>query len=234
MIEDLLKNGASSLGMDLSGEEIDKFKAYLSEILFWNAKMNLTAIKKEDDIVVKHFLDSLLPLKVFPITSQSIVDIGAGAGLPGIPIKIVRSAVHLTLLESVGKKVDFLKHVIDKLFLSHTVAIWGRAEDVAGDLREKFDIAISRAVAPLNVLSEYCLPLTKVGGSMIALKSENIEGEIGEAQGAIKILGGKLKGVHKVKLPTTDIVRSIVIIEKISKTPEKYPRRAGTAKKKPL
>lgn len=234
MIDDLLKNGASSLGMDLGGEEIDKFRIYLGEILSWNDKMNLTAIKKEDDIVVKHFLDSLLPLKVFPIVSQSIVDVGAGAGLPGIPIKIVRGAVPLTLLESTGKKVDFLKHVINKLFLSHTVAIWGRVEEAAVDLREKFDVSISRAVAPLNVLCEYCLPLTKAGGSMIALKSENIEGEIGEAQNAIKILGGKLKEVHKVKLPTTDIVRSIVIIEKISKTPEKYPRRAGTAKRKPL
>ena len=234
MTEDLLQTGAEALSLFLTEAQREKFRIYLKELQHWSDKINLTSIKDADDIIVKHFLDSLAVLLAFPITSQSIIDIGAGAGLPGIPIKIVRDDVSLTLLDSVGKKVEFLKHVIAELKLNKTSALWGRAEDLAAAMRGKFDIAISRAVAPLNILCEYCLPFVKVGGFMIALKSDKIDKELEEAKSAIKILGGSLKEVERIKLPTTDIVREIVIIEKIVKTPAAYPRKAGTAKKKPL
>ena len=234
MIEEILKNAKTYLELDLTAGQVEKFKLYAQELLLWNKKVNLTAIKNEDDVAVKHFLDSLLPLKIFPVSGQSIIDIGAGAGFPGIPIKIARPNTSLILVESVGKKVEFLNHIIKTLGLSDSLVVWGRAEDVVKENRERFDIAISRAVAPLNVLCELCLPFVKIGGVMIALKSENVKEEIYSSENALKQLGGRLKEVHKVQLPTTDIIRSIVVIDKISATPESFPRRAGMAKKKPL
>jgi 16S rRNA (guanine527-N7)-methyltransferase len=234
MIEEILKNAKTYLELDLTAGQTEKFKLYAQELLLWNKKVNLTAIKNENDVAVKHFLDSLLPLKIFPVSTQSIIDIGAGAGFPGIPIKIARPNTSLILVESVGKKVEFLNHIIKALGLSDSLAVWGRAEDVAKESRETFDIAISRAVAPLNVLCELCLPFVRLGGVMIALKSEDVKDELGACENAIKVLGGRLKEVCKVQLPTTDIIRSIVVIDKISATPESFPRRAGMAKKRPL
>jgi 16S rRNA (guanine527-N7)-methyltransferase len=204
------------------------FDRYLQELLEWNKKFNLTAITSPEEIRKKHFEDSLLLLKVFSLTNQSVVDVGAGAGFPGIPLKIACPKIKLTLLEATRKKVEFLKHLIQILSLENTEAVWSRAEDYAHDHREVFELAVSRAVSKLNVLCEYCLPLLKVGGNFVAYKEVEVEGEIKEAQRAIEILGGRLKEVKKFP------ERSLVIIDKIKETPLSYPRRAGMAKKKPL
>ncbi|MGB9612888.1 MAG: 16S rRNA (guanine(527)-N(7))-methyltransferase RsmG [Candidatus Margulisiibacteriota bacterium] len=204
------------------------FEIYLNELLEWNKKFNLTSIVDPEEIRKKHFEDSLLLLEVIDLSNQSVVDIGTGAGFPGIPLKIVRPEIKLTLLEATKKKVEFLKHLVSTLALQKVEVVWTRAEDYAKEKREAFDIALSRAVARLNILSEYCLPLVKVGGIFVAYKEEKVEDEIKEAETAIEILGGKLKEVKRFPL------RSLVIIDKIKPTPAKYPRRAGMAKKRPL
>jgi 16S rRNA (guanine527-N7)-methyltransferase len=212
----------------------ETFKIYLKELLEWNKKFNLTAITDPEEIRTKHFEDSLALLQVIDLTSQSVIDVGAGAGFPGIPIKIVRPEIKLTLLEATRKKVEFLKHIVSALALKDVEIIWGRAEDIAKEKRESFDIAVSRAVAKLNVLCEYCLPFVKVGGTFASYKEEKVEEEIEEAKEAVEILGGKFIEAKKIRLPDSAIVRTMVIIEKISPTPAKYPRRAGIAKKRPL
>jgi 16S rRNA (guanine527-N7)-methyltransferase len=212
----------------------EEFKIYLEELLAWNKKFNLTAITNPEEIKIKHFQDSLTLLQAIQLTNQSVIDVGAGAGFPGIPIKIVCPEIKLTLLEATRKKVDFLKHIVSTLSLQDVEIIWGRAEDVSKEKREFFDIAVSRAVAKLSVLCEYCLPFVKVGGTFVAYKEEKMEEELEEAKNAVGILGGKFKEAKKIKLPNSDIVRTLVIIEKVSPTPAKYPRRAGMAKKKPI
>jgi 16S rRNA (guanine527-N7)-methyltransferase len=234
MLDDLLKSGAEEIGVKLTPDQVADFTVYLHELLAWNKKVNLTAITKEEDVIVKHFLDSLILLKAFQVTNQSFVDIGAGGGFPGIPIKIVKPEISLVLVDSVKKKVDFLDHMINKLHLRGAGALWGRVEDAARNRRERFDVSVSRALAPLNVLIEYSLPFVKVGGLAVALKGEDVSEELADCQNALKEMGGRLKEVIKVKLPTTDIIRSIVVIEKISQTPDKFPRRAGIPKKRPL
>lgn len=210
------------------------FEEYLKELLEWNKRFNLTAITDPEEVKIKHFEDSLSLLKTIHLTTQSLIDIGAGAGFPGIPLKIKCPQIQLTLVEATRKKVEFLRHVVNKLDLKNVEIVWGRAEEIAKEKREQYDIALSRAVANLNVLSELCLPLVKVGGIFIAYKEEKIEAEVKASENAIKLLGGKLKEIKKVKLPNSDIVRSLIIIEKISPTPEKYPRRPGMANKRPL
>ena len=211
-----------------------KLDLFLKELLAWNQKFNLTSITDPEEIRIRHFGDSLTLLQVIQLTDQSVIDVGTGAGFPGIPLKLACPEIKLTLLEAVQKKTEFLKHIVSALSLADVEIIWGRAEDVAKKKREKFDLAVSRAVAKLNVLSEYCLPLVKVGGHFIAYKEEKIEEEAEKSITAIKTLGGKIKDIKKVKLHGSEIVRSLVIIDKISSTPEKFPRRAGMAKKKPL
>ena len=200
------------------------FEVYLRELLEWNKKFNLTSITGPEEIRKKHFEDSLLLLQTIQLNNESVVDVGAGAGFPGIPLKIACPGIKLTLLEATRKKVDFLKHIIKVLDLKNTEAIWSRAENFRG----QFDLAVSRAVAKLNVLCEYCLPLVKIGGFFVAYKEEKIEDEVEEAKNAIETLGGKLRQIEKSPQ------RSLVIIDKIKATPTKYPRRAGMAKKKPL
>jgi 16S rRNA (guanine527-N7)-methyltransferase len=210
------------------------FEEYLKELLVWNKRFNLTSITDPEEIELKHFKDSLSISQVIDLTDQAIIDIGTGAGFPGIPLKIKYPDIQLTLVEATRKKVKFLRSVILKLDLKDVEIIWGRAEEVAKEKREQFDIAISRAVAKLNILSELALPFVKVGGFFIAYKEEKVEDEIKTADNAIKVLGGKIKEIKKLKLPGSDIIRSLVIIEKISPTPEKYPRRPGMANKRPL
>lgn len=212
----------------------EEFKIYLKELLEWNKKVNLTAITDPEEIRIKHFEDSLALLKVIQLTDQSVIDVGAGAGFPGLPIKIVCPEIKLTLLEATRKKAEFLKHIVETLSLKDVEIIWGRAEDIAKQKREFFDIAVSRAVAKLNVLCEYCLPFVKVGGTFAAYKEEKVEEEAEQAINAIELLGGRIKEIKKITLPNSDIVRSLVVMEKVSKTPEKYPRRAGMAKKRPI
>lgn len=210
------------------------FEAYLKELQEWNKKFNLTAITDTEDIRLKHFEDSLAIEQTIQLTDQSVIDIGTGAGFPGIPIKLAHPGIKLTLLEATRKKVDFLKHIVSLLNLNDVEIIWGRAEEVIKDHREAFDIALSRAVAKLNILSELSLPFVKVGGSFIAYKEEKVEEEVEEAKRSIKTLGGELKEIKKVKLPGSDIVRSLVIIKKIAPTPPEYPRRTAVVQKKPL
>ncbi len=234
ILEDILTEGAKELGKNLSRKEIHKFLLYKDELKEWNKKFNLTAITRDEEIITKHFLDSLLLIKAFNFSTESIIDIGTGAGFPGIPLKITLPNLKLTLLESVKKKVNFLDHIKNTLSLKDIDIIHGRAEEIGKELRESFDIVVSRAVAPLNTLAEYSLPLIKIGGNFLALKEEKVADEIKVAEKAFNILGGKLNKALKLKLPGTEIIRSIIVVDKVAKTPLKYPRRAGMPKKRPL
>lgn len=210
------------------------FELYIKELLEWNQQFNLTAITDPQEIRIKHFEDSLAILQTIQLTNQSVIDIGTGAGFPGLPLKIKCPDIKLTLLEATKKKVEFLRDIVSKLKLDKVKIICGRAEDIAKEQGGVYDLAVSRAVAKLSILCEYALPFVKVGGLFVAYKEDQVEDEVLEAAKAIEILGGKLKEIKKVKLPDSDIIRSLVIIEKILPTPHKYPRRAGMAKKKPL
>lgn len=202
---------------------------YIDEIIAWNRKFNLTGLKAKEDIKLKLYDDSLNIAKAADLSKKiKMIDIGCGAGFPGIPLKIEFPNIELTLIDSVAKKIGFVDHVIKLLGLKDTKAICGRAEDVASDHREMFDIAVSRAVAKLNILCEYCLPFAKVGGSFIAQKGPDIEEEISSAMHAIDVLGGSL--IDKIKVPSG----FIVVIEKTKPTPKEFPRRAGIPAKKPL
>lgn len=238
MIEfkDKLQRGASQLGIYLDDAKLEKFYLYQKLILEWNQKINLTAIE-EKEIIVKHFLDSLVVGKIFDLADWSnVLDVGTGAGFPGIPLKITYPHLNITLMDSTQKKVDFLAVVIADLKLQQVSAVHTRAEEMGSDAkyREKFSVVLSRAVAALNILGEYCLPLVELAGKMIAYKSQDIAKEISQSEPALQKLGGKIESVSHETLPLSTIVRSIVVIEKISKTPLKYPRRVGVPKKKPL
>ena len=211
-----------------SRHESQLFDIYLKELIEWNRKFNLTSITDPTEIKKKHFDDSLLLLQIFQLTNESVVDIGAGAGFPGVPLKIACPEIKLTLIDSVRKKIEFLNHLIKTLGLKDAAAIWSRAEDYAGKNRERFDLAISRAVASLNILCEYCLPLVRVGGTYVAYKEESISSEIEEAKNAMSELGGEL--VEVKRFPR----RALVVIKKAHPTPPQYPRRPGLAKKRPL
>jgi len=210
------------------------FDIYLRELVEWNKKFNLTAITDPAEIKLKHFADSLALLQIIVLKDQAVIDVGAGAGFPGLPLKIVCPGLRLTLVEATRKKVEFLKHLVAALNLKETEVLWGRAEEIVKNRRETFDFALARAVASLNVLAEYCLPFVKVGGFFIAYKEAAIDSEIEAARHAIELLGGQAAEIKKVKLPNSGIERSLVVIKKIAPTPPQYPRRAGMAKKKPL
>ena len=199
--------------------------------------MNLTAITDPEEAVVKHFVDSLTLLKALEIKKNAkVIDVGTGAGFPGIPLKIMRPDIELTLLDSLNKRVKFLNEVIAKLGLKGITAIHGRAEDYAkqGEYREQFDFVVSRAVANLASLSEYCLPYVKAGGFFVPYKSGSIDEELAEAEKAVSVLGGKIKQVQRFTLPESDIERTLVVVEKVKATPKKYPRKAGLPAKEPI
>ena len=228
------------LDITLSDSQVEQFITYYEMLIEKNQVMNLTAITDWDEVLKKHFVDSLSLVKTFDLSSAgaeiSLIDIGTGAGFPGIPLKIAFPDVKVTLMDSLNKRVDFLNEVIAALKLDGINAIHGRAEDFAkpDQLREKYDLCVSRAVANLSTLSEYCLPYVKVGGKFISYKSEKSAEEMEEAENAIDILGGKIQDQITFMLPGSDIYRNLVVIEKISETPQKYPRKAGMASKKPL
>jgi len=221
--------------VELSDEKSKKFNNYMNLVLDWNEKINLTAIKEEDEFVLKHFIDSLT-VKDFITDRSSVIDVGTGAGFPGIPLKIYNNSLKITLLDSLNKRVKFLDEVIKDLDLKDIKAVHGRAEDISRmkEHREKYDVSISRAVAQLNVLVEYLLPFVKVGGKCICMKGPNAEEEVKNAKNAIKILGGEVESVNKFVLPGTDMERNIIVIKKIKNTNNKYPRKAGTPTKEPL
>ncbi|RKM54923.1 16S rRNA (guanine(527)-N(7))-methyltransferase RsmG [Butyrivibrio sp. X503] len=237
-------NDFKSLGVELSDKQLTQFDKYYELLIKWNEVMNLTAIIEFDSVCKLHFVDSISAYKYFDFSKEkySLIDVGTGAGFPGIPLKIVFPKLKITLLDSLNKRLNFLNDVIDELGLNDEgsiVTLHGRAEDYSSfgnkdSLRETFDIAVSRAVANLSTLSEYCLPYVKVGGRFIAYKSEKAGEELSKAKGAIHLLGGKLIDSPEFVLPDSDYSRTICIIEKREKTSKQYPRKAGVPSKKPL
>lgn len=215
----LLTTGSQELGIELNREQVEKFLIYLKELTEWNKKVNLTAITGPAEIVTKHFLDSLtlLALPYFDTPNLSVVDVGTGAGFPGIPLKIVRPDLGLCLLEATRKKTKFLEHLVSHLRFAEVEIVWARAEDFGrGAGREKFNLALSRAVAKLPELAKVCLPLVRLNGYLIAQKSASVNQEIAETERRIPSLGGQVEECRKVRLPGTDIVRTLVVIKKIN------------------
>lgn len=233
-----LNKEAEQLEIKLSEEQVGKFYKYYQLLIEWNSMMNLTAITKMDEVITKHFVDSLSLKKVIDDLEQKsyrLIDIGTGAGFPGIPLKIAFPEIKVTLLDSLNKRVKFLNEVIAVLGLKDIEAVHGRAEDLAREdvSRETFDLCVSRAVANLSTLSEYCLPFVKVGGYFVPYKSGKLEDEMTAGKGAIKKLGGIIESVETFQLPNSD-ERSLVKVKKVAPINKKYPRKAGLPSKEPL
>lgn len=232
--KNLLEKYANMLDIELSEKEIDLFYQYMKLLLEWNTKMNLTAITEEKDVILKHFIDSI-SINKYLQGKNRIMDIGTGAGFPGIPLKILNQEKEFILVDSLNKRIQFLEEVKKELVLNNLELIHSRVEDLAknSNYRESADVAVSRAVANLRVLVEYMLPFVKKEGIVICMKGPNIEEEIEEAKNAIEILGGKIENIDNIQLPE-NLERNIVIIKKVKDTPSKYPRKAGTPVKQPL
>ncbi len=225
------------LGIQLTEKQKQQFDKFYELLVEWNKVMNLTGITEYEEVNEKHFVDSVALVKAVSLNEkQNLIDVGTGAGFPGIPLKIVFPHLKVTLLDSLNKRIKFLDTVIEELGLEHIETIHGRAEDFAkqAHYREQYDICVSRAVANLATLSEYCLPYVKIGGLFIPYKSGEIEEELSHSEKAITILGGKLDQVIKFELPGSEIGRSFVKIEKVKSTAKKYPRKAGLPSKEPL
>ena len=229
------KQKLNEFDIKINDEQIKSFEKYMNLLLEWNEKINLTAITQPEEIKLKHFVDSLTVLKYIN-DDDKVIDIGTGAGFPGIPLKIMNKNTKITLLDSLNKRINFLNIVIEKLDLSNIQAIHGRAEEIARNklYREKYDVAVSRAVANLSTLTEYMLPFVKIGGKCICMKGANVNEELEKAQNAIKELGGEIEGVDNFYLSDNDNERNIIIIKKVKETKSKYPRKAGTPSKEPL
>ena len=226
-----------SLNIELDQEQQEKFYQFCELLIEWNKVMNLTGITDYDEVYEKHFVDSLAIAKVIDLKKVNrIIDIGTGAGFPGIPLKIAFPHLEVVLLDSLQKRIHFLDEVASKLSLQRVITLHGRAEDYArrSDYRESFDLCVSRAVAKLAVLSEYCIPYVSVGGHFISYKSGNVDEEIKQAETSIRVLGGRLEDIVKFKLPLSEIERSFVKIHKESYTKNKYPRKAGVPGKNPI
>lgn len=226
---------ASTMGVRFSVEQMEQFYKYMNLLIEWNEKMNLTAIIEPNEIILKHFIDSITILKDIKDNS-TVVDVGTGAGFPGIPLSIMNPTLKITLVDSLNKRLIFLQEVINELDLKNVELVHARAEEFGRNkkYREKFDVATSRAVANLATLSEYLLPLVKVNGQAISMKAGNASQEIEDAKKAIKILGGNIKNIEEFNLPQSDISRTIIIIDKIKETSSKYPRKPGTPAKEPI
>jgi 16S rRNA (guanine527-N7)-methyltransferase len=224
--EDFLKETAALIKINLSEFHMKQFEKYEELLLEWNEKINLTAIIEEKDIITKHFIDSLTCMKYIK-ENDKVIDVGTGAGFPGIPLRIINESINLTLLDALNKRIVYLNDVIEKLNLKNVIAIHGRAEELGrqDQYREKYDVVTARAVANLRVLSEYCLPFVKKEGIFICMKGPDVKEEMEEAKEQIKILGGEIVEEEHMILPNTDIGRTIVLIKKIASTPSKYPRK---------
>ena len=223
------------LGVRFFMEQLEQFFDKMNLLLEWNEKMNLTAITDPEEIILKHFIDSITILKEIPDNSK-IVDVGTGAGFPGIPLAIMNPTLKVTLIDSLNKRLIFLQEVVNKLGLKNVEIIHARAEEFGQNkkYRESFDIATSRAVANLSTLSEYLIPLVKLEGKVISMKAADAEQEINEAKKAIDILGGVIEKIDEFTLPQSDIGRTVIIIRKVKQTPNKYPRKPGTPCKEPI
>lgn len=233
----LLLDKVNKLSIELNEKQVKQFIKFYEMLVEWNKVMNLTGITEYDEVVEKHFVDSLSIVNVVDMNDiHKVIDIGTGAGFPGIPLKIAFPHLEITLLDSLNKRIKFLNAVIDELGLDNIHTIHGRAEDFAKqeNYREKYDLCVSRAVANLSTLSEYCLPYVAVDGMFVPYKSGDIEEELNNSKKAIQILGGKIENTFKFELPGTDIGRSFVKIKKVKNTAKKYPRKAGLPSKEPL
>ena len=236
---ELLTSGAASLGISLSLAQVEQFREYYGEIVKWNTRVNLTSVRGWEPVVTRHFLDSLTVAEAFPQRLPDrcrIVDVGSGAGFPGIPLKIAFPELVATLIESTAKKTAFLVELSDSLGLPDVEIHRGRAEVLAHEpeLRECFDIVLARALANMAVLAELTLPFCRIGGTVVAQKQLAAGAEIGQAERAITVLGGRLKEIKEVTLGEKGVGRSLVVLEKISPTPKRYPRRPGMPSKRPL
>jgi len=232
---EVLGDKSEKINILLDEKQKEMFWKYMNNLLEWNEKINLTAITEQEEIITKHFIDSLTILK-YVKDNKKIVDVGTGAGFPGIPLKIADNSIEITLLDSLNKRINFLNAIILELKLEKINAVHCRVEEFGKDkkYRETFDIATSRAVASLNILAEYMLPLIKVGGYCICMKGPEVDEEVNNSKKAISILGGEIVKVEKINIPDTDMKRTIVIIKKVKETPLKYPRKSGTPSKKPI
>lgn len=236
-MNNILESKLQELNITLDENQSEQFHIFYNLLTEWNKVMNLTGITEYEEVVEKHFLDSLAIVKAVDLQKvQNIIDIGTGAGFPGIPLKIAYPQLDVTLLDSLNKRVRFLDTVIENTGLNGIKAMHGRAEDYAKqtEYRENYDLCVSRAVANLATLSEYCIPYIRTGGIFVPYKSEDVENEVEHSKKAISLLGGNIKNIVKFQLPGTDIGRSFIIIEKTKITPKKYPRKAGLPTKEPL
>lgn len=235
-MKNLLKNACNELNLNIDDSQIDDFLKYKDLLLEWNEKINLTAITDDREVILKHFVDCLTVCKFVDFNNKSFIDVGTGAGFPALPIKIFCKDSNPTLLDSLNKRINFLKTVGDELNLNNIKYVHSRAEDAGQDpmFREKYDFCVSRAVANLSVLAEFDLPFVKVGGYFIALKGPLLDSEIVEAKKAITTLGGEVEKIETIKIPFTDIEHKIVFIKKLRQTPKQYPRKAGKVSKSPI
>ncbi|MEE1013407.1 MAG: 16S rRNA (guanine(527)-N(7))-methyltransferase RsmG [Clostridia bacterium] len=229
----LFTQGLKALKLTAEENQIAQFSAYSALLKEWNENINLTAIVDDDGIAVKHFLDSILPLAHVELPQGAcLADVGTGAGFPGLPLKLMRPDLQVTLIDSLQKRIRFLETVCDTVHLEGVTCVHGRAEELGKNraYREQFDVLVSRAVANLKVLCEYCLPFVKVGGVFVALKAQELEEELAEAKAMIGSLGGRVEQIIEAPLPQSDIVRKLVLIRKVSPTPTQFPRRANKIK----
>lgn len=235
--KNVLTEGCRKVGVELSDTQAEQFLAYYEYLVEKNKVMNLTGITEYNEVVLKHFVDSLSLARIIDLNQyETLLDLGTGAGFPGIPLKIAFPHLKVVLMDSLNKRINFLNEVIEKLQCRNIEAVHARAEDAARrkEYREQFDLCVSRAVANLSSLSEYCLPFVKKGGMFISYKSMDIDEEINNSKRAVSLLGGKIKEKKEFYLPDSDIGRSFIIIEKEKNTPAKYPRKAGMPSKEPL
>ena len=233
--KELICSYGKQIDIEFNDKQLNQFYDYMNLLLDWNEKINLTAITEPEEVILKHFIDSLTINKYIE-NNKTIADVGTGAGFPGIPLKIYRPDLNVVLVDSLNKRINFLNEVICKLDLKMISAIHSRIEDFGKDKkhRENYDYVTARAVANLTTLSEYLIPISKVGGKCICMKGNDIKEEINNSRNAVNILGGKINEIDEFYLPSSDISRNVIIIEKIKNTPNKYPRKAGMPSKEPL
>ena len=233
----IMKEASMEVGFDLIEKQYNQFITYMKLLQEWNEKINLTAITEDEEVIKKHFIDCIKAFKSKAVrNAKTVIDVGTGAGFPGLPIAIMNPDISVTLLDSLNKRINFLNTVVAQLELKNVTTIHSRAEDGARkpELRESFDVATSRAVANMAVLSEFCLPYVRVNGYFVALKGPAIEEELKEGQKAINTLGGSLENIIEVNIEESDLKHNIVEIKKVNKCPKTYPRKAGTVNKKPI